>query len=91
MELKQLVSVIRILLFVLVLLGALFGALVGFRKGFYKTTTKTILKAILVIVAVFLAVPTLCENTHASKLEHCVKNMPIVGNPDAFAGALRLQ
>ncbi len=57
MDLKQLVSVIRILLLVVVFLGALFGALAGFRKGFYKTTAKTILKVILVIVAVCLAVP----------------------------------
>ena len=76
MELKQLVSVIRILLFVLVLLGALFGALAGFRKGFYKTTTKTILKAILVIVAVFLAVPVanLISNIEISGLNTVWRN-----------------
>lgn len=76
MDLKQLVSVIRILLLVLVLLGALFGALAGFRKGFYKTTTKTILKAILVIVAVFLAVPVanLISNIEISGLNTVWRN-----------------
>ena len=76
MDLKQLVSVIRILLFVLVLLGALFGALAGFRKGFYKTTTKTILKAILVIVAVFLAGPVanLISNIEISGLNTVWRN-----------------